>query len=170
MKITKAKSEELVFFLTKSKKEQVSELELSLSKKVKQLYDKSLPKEIVEAQKKYPDYFQLTNYTYLYGCGLNGHRFKISEPSIHRLNNSSSIDINGVQGEEIFKLFNELKDAKDELNSIKAELLNIILMLGTKLKVLKEFPEAESCFKDSNSKCTDVSVCVSDIRKKIFSK
>lgn len=125
MKITKAKAEELVFFLTKSKKEQVSELELNLSKKVKQLYDKSIPKEIVEAQKKHPDYFQLTNYSYLYGCGLNGHRFKISEPSIHRLNNSSSIEIKGVQGEE-------------------------------------------SCFKDSNSKCTDVSVCVSDIRKKIF--
>lgn len=168
MKITKAKAEEIVLFLTKSKKEQVLELELNLSKKVKQLYDKSIPKEIVEAQKKFPDYFQLTNYSYLYGCGLNGHRIKISEPSVHRLNNSSSIEIKGVQGEEIFKLYNQLKDVKDELNNIKAELYNIILMLGTKLKVLKEFPEAESCFKDSNSKCTDVSVCVSDIRKKIF--
>jgi hypothetical protein len=43
-------------------------------------------------------------------------------------------------------------------------------MLGTKAKVLKEFPEVESLFKETNGNCTEVSVCVADLREKIFTK
>lgn len=51
MKITKSKSEEIAFFLTKSKENQIDELQLELSKKLKEVYDKSIPKEILELQK-----------------------------------------------------------------------------------------------------------------------
>ena len=171
MKITKTKSEEISFFLTKSKKDQLSELELKLSEKVKEVYDNSIPKEIRELQKKHPNYFQMTSYCSLYGNGFSGQRVSLGkESSIYKQNNGSSLDLNPAEGEILIKLYNEFNDAKKELKNIRIELEKIILMLGTKLKVLKEFPEAESCFKDSNSNCTDVSICVSDIRKKIFNK
>ncbi len=171
MKITKTKSVEISFFLTKSKKDQLSELELNLSKKVKEIYDNSIPKEVIELQKKYPDYFEYTNNCSLYGNGFSGQRVSLGkEKSIYKQNNNSALNLNPAEGEILIKLYNEFNDAKKELTNIRIELEKIILMLGTKLKVLKEFPEAESCFKDSNSNCTDVSVCVSDIRKKIFAK
>jgi hypothetical protein len=171
MKITKSKSEEIAFFLTKSKENQINELQLELSKKLKEVYDKSIPKEILELQKKHPDYFEMTSYVSLYENGFNGQRlFLGKERSIFNQNSRSSLSLNSVDGAILFKLYNKFSDAKKELKDIRIEVQNIILMLGTKLKVLKEFPEAESCFKDVNSKCTDVSICVSDIRKKIFTK
>jgi hypothetical protein len=107
----------------------------------------------------------------LYENGFNGQRlFLGKERSIFNQNSRSSLILNSVDGAILFKLYNKFSDAKKELKDIRIEVQNIILMLGTKLKVLKEFPEAESCFKDVNSKCTDVSICVSDIRKKIFTK
>lgn len=113
----------------------------------------------------------MTNFVSLYGNGFNGQRLSLGKGrSIYNQNNRSALNLNPVDGAMLFKLYNKFSDAKKELKDIRIEVQNIILMLGTKLKVLKEFPEAELCFKDVNSKCTDVSICVSDIRKKIFTK
>ena len=166
MRITKDVAEETAEKMTAKKSLELLEMRNSFSEKVRNLIVKKIPKEIMQAFEKHPNYINSIGYIYLYGVGFNGDCIKFKKLPY---TNNNRFEINSEMGAtELLKEFNKIESLEKEIKDLKLEIETALYStLRTYKRVEESFPEALEFLPQPNNNKTALVVNLSSLRKKI---
>lgn len=151
-------AKKLVAKKAKSRDEAGKKLEQTLTDMVILL----IPKEVLEFNKKHPNYIDLTYALNLEGNGWNYQRIRLSEGLPFKcrafMPSTKEADI-------LMKLFNEFKSREKHVIALESKIENLLYSLRTYNRVNAEFPEATPFL--PSIKETGLSINISDIRNEL---
>jgi len=162
MNITKAIATEVAGKLLSKQVLEIQTLRKELEYKFDEIYLKTIPKEVVELFKKYPNYFYTRRNFQLSGNGFNWKSVSTSKdlPSI----NGSFIP-NATDAVILLDAINIIDTKKSEYHKLTSEIENALFSLRTYKRVQENFPEAFVFLPNSIS--NKLVVNISDLRNKI---
>lgn len=164
MRITKDIANDIAVKLLLNKGQEISDLKSNLSKKVFDLYNKSIPKEVLEFSKKHPEYFLFTDDVTIYGPGLNGQWVKSER--VFKKNKNTSLMLNEKDAVFCKKCLDDISDKVSAYHSLKNEIETALYNLRTYAKVAESFPEAIQ-FLTKTATSTALIVNIDSIRQKL---
>lgn len=164
MRINKTIAEQIAIKLTENKKKLMDKAAQDYSDLVLSEYLKQTPKEVIDMQKKQPDYFSTTTYIKLDGHGFNWEQVKVSKVVIANGNNAS-LKLNAKIASSLSTVKSNALKVKSEYNALKGEIQNALCNLRTFAQIQAHLPEAVQYL----PKSTSVAIVpnYADLRKKI---
>jgi len=161
-KITRQIAENISAELTKKKALEITQLKQNLIDKFTDIYIKSLPKEVIDLHKKYPEYVNARFRLQLSGNGFQYQYIDLLEslPSKNSIFLPSEKD-----AKTLHFLINEVDEKEAEYKNLQIEISSLLLGLKTYNRVNSEFPEATPFLPKSMS--TALMVNISDLREKL---
>lgn len=161
-RITKLIAENVAVKLTEKQALEIKELKTELSNKFTEIYLKTVPKEILDLHKKYPDFIETRSSFQMSGNGFQYQSLSLNS-SFPAKNHCFSP--NEVDAKMLLKLLNEIDKKKSELSKLKTEVEALVFGLRTYAKVNSEFPEATPFLPKTITSALMVNI--SDLRKKL---
>lgn len=121
-----------------------TEIETELREYITELWEKTIPVDIMKLFKKNPEYIKTTSSVKIAGAGLTKYR---SVSLIGSLPSSKgeyyvTLQLSNEQAKKAVKLVDAKSDMDDKAKNTKNEIENTILSLGTHKRVLEQLPEA----------------------------
>jgi hypothetical protein len=166
MRITKDVAESTAEKMTAKKSLELLEMRNLFSEKIRNLILKQVPKEIIEAFEKHPNYINSIGYVYLYGIGFNGNSVKFTKVPYM---GDNRFEIKSEMGAtELLKQFNKIEALEKEIKDLKLEIETALYStLKTYKRVQESFPEALQYLPKLNNDKTALVVNLSSLRDKI---
>jgi hypothetical protein len=164
-RITKEIAKEVALKLTSKKFEEYQVLIEELSLKTFELYSATIPKEIIESSKKFPDYFDFSHHLNVTGNGFSYDQIKISEKSVVKSSNKYYTP-QPQDAKALMAVKNKIEDARKSYKDLVFEIENLVYHLRTYAKVAEQFPEAVP-FLPNKAITTALAINIDDIRKKL---
>jgi len=161
-RITKQIAENVAAQLTRKKNTEISSLKKELENKFSEIYLKTVPKEVLQLFEKFPDYVKTRRGLQCTGNGFEWQTLDFNK-ELPAYKNCFSPD--ELDAKELLELANKIKDKKQELFKLKAEIENVVFNLRTFKRVEIEFPEAVPFLPTTVS--TALMVNISDLRNKL---
>lgn len=144
----------------KNKKAELSEL-------IIENYNKNLPKEILEASLKYPNYFKKSSQVLLKENGLND-SFSLTKSVCSTLDTYQVVFIPEVA---IAKLLSkgiiELNKLENKKKELRIQIENTLLNLKTYKRIQDQFPEAFEFLPEKAQTDNALAIPIDDIRKQL---
>jgi hypothetical protein len=166
MRITKDVAESTAEKMTAKKSLELLEMRNLFSEKIRNLILKQVPKEIIEAFEKHPNYINSIGYVYLYGVGFNGESVKFKKLPY---TGNNRFEIKSEMGaNELLKQFNKIEVLEKEVKDLKLEIETALYSTLRIYKRIEEsFPEALEFLPPINNNKTALVVNLSSLREKI---
>lgn len=132
MKITKQQAHDAAVSLVKPMHDKLSNAELALKEAATCLYEKQLPKQVLELFKTHSGYFRKRSSVYF---SITGSIYLTKQLP------DGDYSFSSKEIEQITKLYNAIETARDNYNKTKKEIEVTILTLGTYKRVVDQLPE-----------------------------
>lgn len=161
-RITKQIAENVSVKLTEKQALEIKELNTELANKFTEIYLKTIPKEVLDIHKKYPEFIETRSSLQCQGNGFNWQSLYLNA-NFPAKNHCFSPNENDAK--LLLSLINEINDKKSELLKLKQEVYALVFNFRTYAKVSSEFPEAIPFLPTITS--TALMVNISDLRKKL---
>ena len=162
MNITKAIATEVAEKLIQKKGLELIELKESLKLKFEDIVLKSIPKEVIDFYKKYPNYVETRQTFLLSGNGFD-YKYLYTKNSIPSF--KSSFIPNERDAIILHGLWNDISNKEKEYKKLLSEIEIALFSLRTYKRVKENFPEAFVFL--PNSVSNKLVVNISDLRNKI---
>lgn len=165
MRITKTIAENVAKELTKKLDEKIKEHQDDLEKIASEIFEKSLPKGLMEAYSKFPKYISTRGGFQLVGNGADYELMSFGKqlPSI-----KSSFQASLKETQSLIGRYDNIKRLKKEKSELETNIKEALLALKTYKKVEQEFPEAVQYLPESSS-CVTIAIPMKDLRGEINS-
>jgi len=164
-RITKEIAHQVALKLTSKKFEECLKLIEELAVETFKLYSNTVPKEIVELSKKFPDYFNFSEHLNVTGNGFSYDQIKISEKSVVKSCNKYFTP-SPQDAKVLMAIKNKIDDARKSYKDLVFEIENLVYHLRTYAKVTEQFPEAVP-FLPNKAITNALAINIDDIRKKL---
>lgn len=163
MKITKTDAASVAEKMTDKQQKAIEKLQKELSEYAKQIALSHIKKEVMDAFKKFPQYFNTSSSINLTGNGLNYEYIGWEELLPYTGNRAKLPTV--AQANTVISLLNRISDLKKTKIKLYSDIENALLSLGTYAKIQAEFKEVAPFlpFKQKS----EIVVNLTDIRKRL---
>jgi len=161
-RITKLIAENVAAKLTEKQDSEIKELKSELSNKFTDIYLKTIPKEVLDFHKKYPEFIETRS-----NMQISGNGFQYQSLSLNKSFPAKNHIFlpNEKDAKTLLSLVNEISDKKSEHSKLKQEIEVLLFGLRTYTKVNSEFPEATPFLPKTITSALMVNI--SDLREKL---
>lgn len=143
MRITKDVAIRVANEMTAPSKEYYTKLVEDYENKVRQLYELTVPKEVADFQKKYPNYLRLTDSIWFSGRGFSFERVYFENNIVSNNDGEAHLVLTDESAKELSRLSRAVQKAKEAHTKLNIETRNALLTLKTYSKIIEKLPEAK---------------------------
>lgn len=169
MRISKTTAYQIAAKITEKKQAEVKDLEQQYVKFITDCYTASIPREVLEAKKKHPEWIYTTNDISYKANGVNWESVYTTTDNgvVPNSNggNNAHLELNAANAKTARQLKSKWESAKSELKSLKKEIEVALSNLRTTGQIAKHLPEAIPFLPTSNTLA--ISINYGGLRKKI---
>lgn len=153
MNISKDIARRIALSLLSKKKEKVDKLKSDFSFKIREMYFKTLPKEVQEFSKKHPTFCKTNSVIKIIGAGWN-HEIIGIENCVSTSNGygQTYLELKEDKAAQLKKQFVAFNDAKKEYDNAVSVIQNTIYSLKSFNKIKESFPEAAELLPEETKK------------------
>lgn len=149
-RITNEMAEQIAKAMTSEKLEAIKKLESEISEKTREEVLKTIPKEVKDFFKKFPEWTQRDGSVRLNGNGCDHERVRV-ETVPSKNNGTVYHNPSNEFASEILKLINKRDKLKNDLSTLKKSIENALKQLRTFKKIREAFPEAAEFLPKDNA-------------------
>lgn len=143
MKISKEAAKNITSKLLETKRKKLDAAYLEYRQLATDLYKSQLPNELVELQRKYPEYISKCSSLLINSHGFNWERINATEQVIQVAKGENIIDLNAKDADKLLKLKQKHEKLRKSYSELFSETEHALISLGTTKRIEENFPEAK---------------------------